>query len=604
MAGPKALRHTHRTAVFLIVLAGVGLSATSIARRPPEPSTTSRATDTPVVDHIPGGGPDGGTVSSLAVLGTRPVTLFAALENGGVFISSNAGLTWTPADRGLPADWSCDLVAARDASAVYAACGDGLFKTTNNGGLWRQLDIDNAVAPVIAPSVSSVLYEPPAWGVVLSRDGGRRWEHLHGSIPLGCYWAFAIDPLDPFTLFCSDEQWAQISRDAGATWRPLTRGPRPDANISSLAIDPSNAQTIVAGTSDGRTFRTTDRGAVWYRVADGPATGAIEALQFVDGSSGVLFGTQGSSIIRTLDAGDHWEVIPSAGADGLSQAFAVDPFSPSTIYAGTRRGVMVTTDLGKHWELRRRGITRSSVSVEIQDGTPSTIFAKAIDETFVSRDGGDTWARADLQIDPPATTAIRLPSNRTPSGIVTTARDPRIAYAATTDSSLGPIGPLAHEIWRTLDGGENWQLVDQPNERHGQCCTLLADPNDVDTVYAIINAVGLDGGNVVRRTSDGGLTWTDLPVQGLIYAMAVAPTVPTTLLIQAYDVTQRSRYAFLKSTDRGDHWIRAGAGLPDNVEITNIAAESRRPAHLFVGTHGRGVFRSVDAGISWLPAGH
>lgn len=597
MAGPKAPSHAHRIIVFLIVLVGAGLHATSVARRPPEPSKISRANDTPAVDHVPGGGPEGGTVSSLAVLTTNPVTVFAALEHGGVFTSTNAGVTWTPADRGLPADSSCDLVAARDASAVYAACGDGLFKTTNAGGRWRQLDIDHPVAPFIAPSASHILYEPPQWGVVRSRDGGRRWEHRHGEIPFGCYSAFAIDPLEPSTLFCADEQWAKTSRDAGATWRPLTPGPRPDAEISSLAIEPSNAQIIVAGTSDGRTFRSADRGAVWYRVADGPASGAIESLQFVDGSS-VLFGRQESTIIRSLDGGDHWEALPSAWTD--VQTFAVNPLSPSTVYVGTRRGVMVTTDLGKHWELRRSGMTRASVYVELQPEAPSTILARANGETFASRDGGDTWAPIDTLTRPPSTNSVRLPSDRQPSSIAAAPNNPRVMYV-----SFGGLPFLErNEIWRTLDSGENWQLVDQPSSGSiGHCCQLLVDPNDANAVYAIVAGVGMDGGHQVRRTTDGGATWSDLPVRGLIYSIAMSPTVPTTVLVQAYDATGRGRYAFMKSTDHGDTWVRAGAGLPD-FEITNLVVDPRQPTHLFAGTAGRGVYRSLDGGTSWSPAGH
>jgi hypothetical protein len=35
--------------------------------------------------------------------------------------------------------------------------------------------------------------------------------------------------------------------------------------------------------------------------------------------------------------------------------------------------------------------------------------------------------------------------------------------------------------------------------------------------------------------------------------------------------------------------------------ITNIAIDPRRPTHLFAGTNGRGVFRSLDAGVTWQP---
>jgi photosystem II stability/assembly factor-like uncharacterized protein len=132
---------------------------------------------------------------------------------------------------------------------------------------------------------------------------------------------------------------------------------------------------------------------------------------------------------------------------------------------------------------------------------------------------------------------------------------------------------------------------------------LEADPNDRDTGYAIVSGVGIGGGgNIVRRTTDAGLTWSELPLP-LSLSLTVLPTVPTTLLAQTFNFEGDGRYVLVSSTDRGDHWVRAGAGLPSNIPITNIAIDPRRPSRLFAGTNGRGVFRSVDAGATWRPTG-
>lgn len=603
MRGPRASSRTPRVALLFAVCVAVGLDATSTARRPPTPSTHSRASDTPVVDHVYGGGPDGGAIWSLAILATRPATVFAATWNGGVFKSSNGGLTWTAADRGLPPQGPCDLVAAPDSSALYAGCGDGLFKTTNAGTLWRQLDLDDGQPPFIAPSAPHVLYQPVIGvAVVRSVDGGRRWSSLGEATQLWCPDAFAIDRSDPFTLFCGDEQWLKVSRDGGASWRQLT-GSHPSAEIRSLVIDPSNEQTMIAGTSDGRVFRSTNRGAAWYSVADGPADGAIESLRFADPSGTVLFAEQDGTIIRSLDGGDHWDALPSGWANSPLWAFAVDPIAPSTVYAGTQDGVMVSTDLGRHWELRRNGISRANAHVSFQEGSTSPLAATVEGEVFTSRDGGDTWSRSASTVKPAqASEALTLPNGRHPSSTAIAAGDPDVIYAS-TGAFPDPLG--ANEIWRTTDGGRNWQIVDHPPAPiAGRCCKLLADPNDIKTVYAVVGGVGIDAsGDVVRRTTDGGLTWTEVPVPGLSFVFAVTPTVPTTLLIQAFDVTGTSRYAFLRSTDRGDHWARAGTGLPEDILLTSIAVDPRQPARLFAGTHGRGVYRSVDGGLTWQPTG-
>jgi hypothetical protein len=130
--------------------AGLSLEGYSRSRLPPLPSTRSRVNDTPVRDHLAGGGPYGGRVTSLAVARTQPATAYVSLMGGGVYRSTDRGGTWLPADRGLPANVGCELVAdPTDAGTLYAARDDGLFKTVDGGGAWRQLDVDNPNAPVI-----------------------------------------------------------------------------------------------------------------------------------------------------------------------------------------------------------------------------------------------------------------------------------------------------------------------------------------------------------------------------------------------------------------------------------------------------------------------
>lgn len=219
------------------------------------------------------------------------------------------------------------------------------------------------------------------------------------------------------------------------------------------------------------------------------------------------------------------------------------------------------------------------------------IFATAADGFFFSEDGGSHWRSA------------HWPGGQSPSGIAIAAGEPRIIYASTGGILGGLLGP--NGIWRTLDEGDTWQLVDEPPSHGiGRCCELVADPNDRDTVYAIVAGVGIGGeGDDVRRTTDSGRTWTELPLPGLALSLTVADTVPTTLLAQVYDVMHAGRFVLLRSTDRGDQWTRTGDGLPANVQVTNIVADRREPKRLFAGTNGRGVFLSLDAGASWRPTG-
>jgi hypothetical protein len=637
-----------RTVALMIVFSAIGLGATTRARRPPAPSSTSRAGDTPVLEHVPGGGPDGGAVASLAVVEAAPSSMvFAAFENGGVFRSSDRGVTWTPADRGLPADDQCELVAVPSTpDTLFAACGDGLFKTANSGALWRQLDVDNALAPLVARSDPRVVYQPPEGGIVRSRDGGRRWELVKTEAPP--QWrAVAIDPADPFVLFCGGDDGLSVSRDGGMSWKPAGKRPDPSSDISAIAIHPWNRSTILVGDSEGRIFQTTTAGSNWTALGDGPASGGIEDLQFVGDSGDLIFARQGASILRSVDGGRQWHVVFSASShlSTLGPDFAVDPIAPSVIYVGTRIGVLVTTDAGAHWAIRNRGITRATTSVGWHEGATPTLYASNGRELLASQDDGASWTAVRLagrlteetvfsvegtgdgllartldttyrlrrgdtawqplaapDIEPPLRSG-HLPGDRIPSATVTVAGDASVLYASTGGPAGGVLGN--NGIWRSTDAGGSWQLVDQPgNGTIARCCGLLANPGDSRTIYAVLQGVGIGGeGDVIRRTIDGGETWTELSHPGLAVSLTVVPTNPATLLVQVMDTTGEGRFALVSSTTRGDLWKRVGAGFPANVRITNVAIDPQRPQRLFAATEGRGIYRSLDAGVTWQPTG-
>ncbi len=624
---------TLRIGACVIVLAAVSLDATSTGRRRPHPSATSRVLDTSVVDHIPGGGPDGGRVSSVVVAATRPATVFAALAAGGVFKSSDHGVTWTPADRGLPGDASCDLAAVpAEPDTLYAACNnDGLFKTTNGGTLWRQLNLDYADVPIEAPSDSNVLYIPGWDDIVRSRNGGARWEHI--KTPARTCASFVIDPVAPSMLVCGSERQIMVSRNAGVRWRAVAA--IPEGTITALAIGPSDRRVMVTGTSDGRFFKTNDGGGTWKASSAVSSDKAIDRLWFTAPEGSTMFALQDSTILRSLDAGDTWAVVPVTWTiedfDAIDD-IAVDPFSPSTIYVGTRTGVMVTTDGGQHWDSRRRGITRMMTTVTFRDEASPILYAHGWFETFASRDNGDTWTvvpNADRELVPartrgsmavfrttPGTTegafefstdggqqwrSSQLATGQLPSGIVAAAGNARVVYVSVFGRLGGFLGGSG--IWRTRDAGDTWQLVfDRPIHSFGRCCELVADPNDEDVVYAVVNNTGVGGsGSSIWRTTDGGTTWDQLPA--MASALLLVPTVPTTVLVQHYSTEGPGRYELITSTDRGRTWTRVGKGLPANTDILNMVADPRQPTRIFAGTDGRGVFRSTDAGVTWEPAG-
>ena len=160
-------------------------------------------------------------------------------------------------------------------------------------------------------------------------------------------------------------------------------------------------------------------------------------------------------------------------------------------------------------------------------------------------------------------------------------------YAATGDA-----------IARLDESGSRWTATVSLAGSHAQC--LAPDPADADTAYA-----GLREGDV-RKTTDGGRTWTDcgLPQQG-VFSLAVSPVDGA-----VYAGTEPS--ALYRSDDGGDSWqeLKSLLDLPSQPtwsfpprpwtsHVRWIAPSPHDAEVLLVGIELGGLMRSTDRGATW-----
>jgi photosystem II stability/assembly factor-like uncharacterized protein len=160
-------------------------------------------------------------------------------------------------------------------------------------------------------------------------------------------------------------------------------------------------------------------------------------------------------------------------------------------------------------------------------------------------------------------------------------------YAATGDA-----------IARLDESGNHWTATLSLAGSHAQC--LTPDPADADTVYA-----GLREGGV-RKTTDGGRTWTDcgLPQPG-VFSLAVSRVDGA-----VYAGTEPS--ALYRSDDGGDSWLELTRLLdlpsrptwsfpprPWTSHVRWIAPSPHDADVLLVGIELGGLMRSTDRGESW-----
>jgi photosystem II stability/assembly factor-like uncharacterized protein len=205
----------------------------------------------------PGGG--GLCLHTIVVDPSNRQNLLVAISTGGVYRSEDGGHSWTPGNRGLRAEFLPDK---------YPEYGQCVHKVVHH------------------PSRPGRLFLQNHWGLYRSDDGGRSWQDIARGVPSDFGFAMAMHPHDPETVYivpiesdefrCTPEGRLRVyrTRDAGASWEPLTRGlPQRDAFETvlrdAMAVDTMNPAGVYFGTRSGRLWGSKDGGASWSLIREG-----------------------------------------------------------------------------------------------------------------------------------------------------------------------------------------------------------------------------------------------------------------------------------------------------------------------------------------------
>ncbi len=142
-------------------------------------------------------------VASIAIDPHNHTRLFAAVQhsNGGVFRSVDSGATWEPI--GFQDTGSAVFVGVSPITPglVYTSTlAGGLFKSTDNGNNWTNLQNQNGQIVFDPVNASTLYFLVQNNGLWKSIDGGQTWVTIKG-LPLPYVYALAVDRFRPSTLY-------------------------------------------------------------------------------------------------------------------------------------------------------------------------------------------------------------------------------------------------------------------------------------------------------------------------------------------------------------------------------------------------------------------
>ena len=571
-----------------------------------------------------------------------PGKLWSDSDQRGLYKTTDGGKAWVKVLKGANASTGCSMASLdpQNPKTIYAGMwdfrrqgwtfrsggngpdapsGSGLFKSSDGGASWTELDANGAkglpakpwgrVAVTVAPSKPNVVYAfieaaVPKNGLYRSDDGGKTWEARDRSqlmIWRPFYFAnLIVDPKNENRLYKPDLSLI-VSTDGGASFSNIGGGAHGD--FHDVWIDPANTDHLITG-DDGGLWYSYDAGNKWWKAENLPVSQFYHVSVDLDRPYHVYGGLQdnsswvGESEYPGGITNSRWENM--YGGDGFWMF--IDPADPDYLYAESQGGEIGRVNRRTH-ETRnvkplpryREGKLRYNwnTPIHVSATRKGTIYIGA-QFLFRSRDFGQTWDR----ISPDLTTNDPAKQQQEQSGGVTvdnSSAETHTTIFAIAESPRNPnvvwVGTDDGNLQLTRDGGKTWTNVargikDLPPQ--AWVSSIDAGHFDEGTVYATfdLHMFG-DPRPYAYRSGDYGKTWSALvapdgPVRGYAHVIKEDLANPDLLFLG-------TELGLWVSLDGGKQWAHYKGGDLPAVAVRDLAIHPR-DHDLVIATHGRGIW--------------
>ncbi|MGB3018401.1 MAG: T9SS type A sorting domain-containing protein [Ignavibacteria bacterium] len=576
----------------------------------------------------------GGRISDIEYDPNNPNIVYAGAATGGVFKSTDSGITWLPVfdDQAvLPAgDIAVDPV---NSNIVYVGTGEpngghnnfsggGVYKSTNAGSTWQRVGLENTVAvgrilvspvnplKVYVAAVGSYFGPNPERGVYKSDNGGATWSRvLHVSDSCGAI-DIIMDPINPNNMMAAmwqrtrypnggqlygRESGIHKTTDGGNTWTVLGAAnglPNPaTTNVGRIGLSISNSNPNVAyalytnGTTYSGFFKTTNAGLNWTNANGGGLQSGFSTFSWYFGQVRVhptnpeIVYVLDLEVMKTTNSGTSWsEISGSVHVD--HHALAFKPGDPNLLILGNDGGMYRSSNGG-------------STFTKVQSLPVTQFYEIGIDKTNPQRLYGGTQDNG---------------TNRTTTGglgdwasiyggdgfyVIVDYTNPNVIYAESQNGALG----------KSTNGGASFSGATSginSSEKKNWSTPVIMDPNNNNILYY--------GTNKVYRTTNAASSWTAVSPDltngnqarlGTVATIAVAKTNSNIIMAGTDDAN------VWITTNNGTNWNKVSTTLPYRW-ITRVAFDPTNDNIAYVTYNGLKwkdpqphVFRTTNRGQTW-----
>ena len=510
----------------------------------------------------------------------------------GFWYSTDGGINWTKTFSGLAADLVQHPTSPGTlylGMQVVSEPGNiptgGVFKSTNNGLSWTRVytapinpisNIKVAVTPAAPQNVYVLIGNDSNVRLEISSNEGGNWTNRGSNFDTvqfgyNCY--LFVHPADPNTIYVGTRDvWR--STNGGVNYTNLTTNiingnwtwgtGKVHVDQHHLYISPSNPNLMYLA-NDGGLYKTIDGASTFQNLNATLGLTMFTSLDLHPTDRTRSYGGTQDNGQQRRTGNLSWSEFQ--GGDGGQ--VVIDPVDPSIVYpAITGHNIMRHPNHGQ------------TFGAEVQIGNPAKFnndrvlfyppfVGNDVDSTiyfgtyrlYVSTNRGVTWSAPGGTQD--------LTNGGFLSAIGVSRSNTNVIYTGSTDG----------KVMVSTSGGVNWTNISAglPNR---WVKSIIVSPTDSNTAYLTVS--GFASGHVFK-TTNAGANWTD--ISGNL------PDIPTnTLLIDPRDANTLyvgTDIGVFRSTTDGNTWETFNNGMPPAI-VTELDANSG--GLIQAATYGRGMY--------------
>jgi photosystem II stability/assembly factor-like uncharacterized protein len=595
-----------------------------------------------------------GRINCIAFHPTNVSTYYVGVAQGGVWKTTNNGVSWTPLTDDLPIIRISDIAIDPndpDSTMYISVCdfeyvgvglflngrkrnthyGIGVYKTTDGGATWQATGLSFLLTDGDASLIRKIIVNPAnsnevvacgVTGMHRSLDGGQSWTLVQN----GLFWDMLEDPNTPGTLYAATG-WVMTSNlgvagiykstNFGQTWSLLPSGIPGTGTVQrvKLAIAPSDPNYIYALTTNVLSgfhgmYKTTNGGNTWNYITP--------PLNILESGDGFNSGGQGNYDVGMIVSQTNRDQVYVGGVNlwGSSDGgFNFNPASHWTLYYGPTL----------HGDIHY--MAHQPVSGKIFVCSDGGVYHtnSIVTQSWSSANAGNPWSTNWVNVSNgmQITAFYRLSGSHNAAGRLMAGSQDNASFYYDNgswstifggdgmDNYLDPsdddfiIGSSQYGyFYRSFDDGINDAgTFPNVNSEDGEWTTpIVADYNTPGTLYA--------GFENVVKTSDNGNSWSAISNFPFVnHSVEVCALAVANSNSQVLVAGKRVRYewnepaAMYRSTNGGATWNNITSGLPDSLYYTSIEIAESDANTLYVTmagfSTGNKVFRSINGGSTW-----